>query len=199
MGSSAKPVVLCIAGSPRRNGNSDRFLDAFSAGVEDGGGTPVRLVAALAGANPCRGCNACSKTGVCIVRDGMDAVYAQVDSANALAIATPVFFATVPAVLKTLYDRFQPYWARRYILGEPVPAVRRPASLIVVGGGGDPFGMNCAVVPTRSVLGAAAFELIGVLEVDGLDGPSDALEHTTELDRARRMGMDLAREAAVRL
>ncbi len=31
------------------------------------------------------------------------------DAAEGLAIAAPVYFATVPAVLKTLYDRCQPY------------------------------------------------------------------------------------------
>ena len=49
---------------------------------------------------------------------------------TAIVIATPVFFATVPAVLKILYDRCQPYWARRYVLGEPPPDVRRPGALL---------------------------------------------------------------------
>ncbi len=198
MDAAKKSVVLCIAGSPRRNGNSDRFLDAFSAGVEEAGGTPVRLIAASAGVSPCRGCNLCSEAGHCVVSDGMDEVYALIDSADALAIATPVFFATVPAVLKTLYDRFQPYWARRYVLGEPAPEVRRPAALIVVGGGGDPFGRGCAITPTRSVLGPAGFELTELLEVDGLDTPTDAEKHPAELASARQMGFTLAREAAAR-
>jgi multimeric flavodoxin WrbA len=128
----------------------------------------------------------------------MDEVYAAIDSAHAIAISTPVFFATVPAVLKTLYDRFQPYWARRYVLGEPAPQVRRPAALIVVGGGGDPYGMGCAITPTRSVLGPAGFELLEVLEIEGLDGPSAAATHPAELERARALGTALAEKTVAR-
>jgi multimeric flavodoxin WrbA len=130
------PRVLCIAGSARRNGNSDRLLDALARGVTAAGGVAVKLIAAQAGVAPCRGCNACSRDGRCIIRDGMDAVYAELDAADAIAVSTPVYFATVPAVLKTLYDRCQPYWARRYVLGDPAPAQKRPGAVLVVGGGG---------------------------------------------------------------
>src|SRR5512139_1321406 len=143
--------VLCIAGSPRRNGNNDRVLRAFEEGVAEAGGQVDHLIAAQSGVNPCRGCNACSKDGRCIQRDAMDDVYARIDAADAIAIATPVYFATVPAVLKVLYDRCQPYWARRYVLGETAAKVRRPGALLIARGGGDPFGAECAVNPTRSV------------------------------------------------
>ena len=46
LGDSRRPRVLCIAGSPRRGGNSDQLLDALARGVRDAGGEPVRLVAA---------------------------------------------------------------------------------------------------------------------------------------------------------
>ena len=97
----------------------------------------------------------------------MDDVYARIDAADAIAIATPVYFATVPAVLKVLYDRCQPYWARRYVLGEPAPAVRRPGALLIVRGGGDPFGSECAVAPTKSVLA-----VLGVRDHSSLLRPS---------------------------
>lgn len=185
------PVVLCVAGSPRRRGNSDRFLDAAVSGIESAGGVAKILIAAEADVEPCRGCNACSRSGTCVIRDGMDDIYEAVEAADAILIATPVFFATVPAVLKTVYDRFQPYWARRYVLQQPLTGSRRPAALIVVGGGGDPYGMGCAVTPTRSILGPSGFELIELLEVEGLDTPKDAAKHPVELERASAIGEQL--------
>jgi hypothetical protein len=98
-------------------------------------------------------------------------------------------------VLKALYDRFQPYWARKYVLGEMGPDRRRPAALIVVGGGGDPFGMGCAVTPTRSILGPAGFELGEVLEVEGLDRPADAVARPEALARATAAGEALVARA----
>ncbi len=192
------PVVLCVAGSPRRHGNSDQFLEAAIAGIESEGGEARTVVAATSDVTPCRGCNGCSRAGTCVVRDGMDAIYQQIDEADALLISTPVFFATVPAVLKTLYDRFQPYWARRYVLHEPLSGPRRPAALIVVGGGGDPYGMDCVVTPTRSILGPSGFELVDLLKVEGLDVPSDARTHPDELERARSIGAELVRQARQR-
>lgn len=194
---SARPNVLCIAGSPRRNGNSDRLLTRLEQGVRDGGGEPVRLVASAAGIDPCRGCNACSATGQCKLRDGMDDVYPLLDAADAIAVATPVYFASVPASLKALYDRCQPYWARRYVLGEPPRARKRPGAIVVVGGGGDPFGTTCAVTPTRSVFGLLGVSVDHVLEVVGPDAPGDIDVHEESLAEAQRIGMELVRAAAV--
>jgi multimeric flavodoxin WrbA len=189
------PRVLCIAGSPRRNGNSDRLLDALVLGVEEAGGIAIRLVARDAGVNYCRGCNACSADGVCIQRDGMDSVYRELDAADAIAIATPVFFATVPAVLKTLLDRCQPYWAKRYVLKEPAPATRRPGAILVVGGGGDPYGTQCAVNPVSSVLAVLYVKALRVLEVVGPDKAGDILSDSDALAEAHKTGRELVESA----
>lgn len=182
------PRVLCIAGSPRRHGNSDRLLDAFEMGVRAAGGACEGLVVAETPISPCRGCNACSSTGACVVRDAMDDIYRALDSADAIAIASPVYFATVPAILKTVYDRCQPYWARRYVLGEPAPERKRPGALLLVGGGGDPFGTKCAEAPTKSVLAVLGVELKYSYEFVGADSPTDISRHPEALDRATEIG-----------
>lgn len=188
--------VLCVAGSPRRHGNSEQLLDALARGVSEAGGDPVRLRAVDAGVIPCRGCNACSKTGACIIKeDGMAAVYRELDAADVIVVATPVFFATVPAVLKTLFDRCQPYWARRYVLGEPRPAHKRPGAVLVVGGGGDPFGTGCAVTATRSVFAVLSVSADEVLEVVGPDAASDITSRPEALERARAIGRELVERA----
>jgi multimeric flavodoxin WrbA len=187
-----QPVrVLCIAGSPRRHGNSEQLLDELALGVTEAGGEAIRLRAVDAGITPCRGCNACSKDGVCVVSDGMDEVYPELDAADVIVVATPVFFATVPATLKALFDRCQPYWARRYVLGAPPAAVKRPGAILVVGGGGDPFGTTCAVTATRSVFAVLGVSAEEVLEVVGPDAASDIASRPEALTRARELGREL--------
>jgi len=188
---ASSPRVLCLAGSPRRHGNSERLLDALAEGVEAAGGVAVRLAARDAGVGACLGCNACSKDGRCIQHDGMQAVFEQVDAADAIAVATPVFFATVPASLKTLLDRFQPYWVRRYLLREPRPAHKRPGAILVVGGGGDPFGTACAVNPIKSVFAVLSVSADRVVEVVGPDKPGDILTAEDALVQARETGAAL--------
>jgi multimeric flavodoxin WrbA len=121
----------------------------------------------------------------------MDAVYAELDAADAIAVATPVFFATVPAVLKTLLDRCQPYWARRYVLREPAPAHRRPGAILVVGGGGDPFGAGCAITPVKSVLNVLYVRSDMTLELLGPDKPGDIACEPQTLKQAEKIGSDL--------
>lgn len=193
-GAESPPLVLCVAGSPRRQGNSDRLLSECAEGAREAGGRTATLVVAEAGIAPCRGCNACSSTGECVVRDGMREVYPLLDAAAAVVVSTPVYFATVPAVLKALYDRCQPYWARRYVLGEPPPP-RRPGGLLVVGGGGDPYGHRCAVTTTRSVFAVLGLDLAEEVVLEGADSPSDAGRHPDALTSARAAGRALAEDA----
>ena len=187
------PTVLLIGGSPRRRGNSEHLLDACARGVEAEGGQVVRLLVAEAGIEPCRGCNACSKTGECVLRDPMCEVYPVLDAADAIVISTPVFFATVPAVLKALYDRCQPYWARRHVLHLENPP-QRPGALILVRGGGDPFGGEAAITPTRSVFGVLGVDCLDVLDVEGPDDRDDVLQMSAPLERAEQIGRTMVRE-----
>jgi NAD(P)H-dependent FMN reductase len=193
------PHVLGIAGSPRRNGNSDRLLAAALEGARGAGAHTETLVAATAGMNPCRGCNACSKDGVCIERDGGDELYRRIDSADAIIIASPVFFATVPAVLKIVYDRMQPYWARTHVLKQQRPP-RRPGAVLLVRAGGDPFGFDAAEATTRSVLAVLGIDVLGEVRITGVDVPTDLkATHPAEYEAARQLGKRVAEEAAERL
>jgi multimeric flavodoxin WrbA len=187
------PRVLAIAGSPRRGGNSDVLLDACAAGVRAAGGDVDLLVVARAGIGACTGCNTCSRDGHCTVRDGMQDVYPRIDVADAIVVATPVYFATVPSTLKALYDRCQPYWARRYVLHQPVVR-RRPAGLLVAGGGGDPYGDECAVTTTRSVFAVLGLDLIATVRVEA-DARGEVLAQNAAIAEAREAGATLVREA----
>jgi multimeric flavodoxin WrbA len=197
MSAPRAPRLLGIAGSPRRGGNSDRLLAACFEGALSAGATVDHLVVATAGISPCTGCNACSKDGRCIVKDGMQAVYPRLDAADAIVVASPVFFATVPAVLKALYDRCQPYWARRYVLHQPIVR-RRPGALLVVGGGGDPFGDACAITTTRSVFAVLGLDYAGELTARA-DRAGEVAAQPDELERARALGAAIAADAAGRI
>ncbi len=195
--SARAPRILGIAGSPRRHGNSDRLLEECLQAARAAGAETDLLVVSAAGVTPCRGCNKCSVDGHCFVRDGMQDVYPRLDAADAIVVASPVYFATVPAVLKALYDRCQPYWARRYVLGQPIER-RRPGALLLVGGGGDPYGHECAATTTRSVFAVLGLDYTAELAIRA-DSPTESGCQPEALRRARDIGEGLAREAAKRL
>ena len=103
---------------------------------------------------PCVGCNRCADGGGCFMHDDMDDVLDVLAGAIELYVVSPVYFAGPPAQLKALFDRMQPLFftdARR--------ASKRPAHLLVVGGGGDPHGFAPLETITRSALAVAGFRL----------------------------------------
>ena len=125
----------------------------------------------------------------------MSEVNEALDTADGIIVASPVYFATVPAVLKALYDRCQPYWARRYVLGEKPVGPKRPGALLVVRGGGDVLGHEAAVLTTRSVFAVLNFSYDHEVAVPGPDASNDICEYPEALARAREVGATVAREA----
>lgn len=196
--SRVRPVVLGIKGSPRRRGNTDRLLDAALEAAEAAGAETRVLVASTAGVLPCFGCNACARTGECAQRDEGTALYAALDSADVIIVASPVYFAGVPSVLKTVIDRLQPYWARRFVLGAPRPP-RRVGGILMARAGGDPYGFAPAEASIRSGLAILGVDVSAVLRAEGIDGRDDLDDNPEPLRRAAELGTAVAEEAFRRL
>ncbi len=95
----------------------------------------------------------------------------------------PVYFAGPSAQLKALYDRMQPYWAQRYLLGM-APKTKRPVQLFVVGGGGDVHGYDPLSGSTKSAMAVAGFNLEKVNNFIGFKDPRDMPKMPTEEEAA---------------
>ena len=108
--------VLGIMGSPRIKGNTDLLLDEALKGAESRGAETEKIIADKLKIGPCREIYACLKDGNCAIRDDMDNLYLKILAADAVIIASPIFFYTVSAQLMPLISRCQALWARKYIL-----------------------------------------------------------------------------------
>ena len=106
--------VLGIYGSPREGGNSELLLDAALEAAQAEGAEVERLyVRELGDLQGCTECGACDDTGECIIEDDMVGVYPRLERAEAIVLATPIFFYSLPAQAKALVDRAQALWNRR--------------------------------------------------------------------------------------
>ena len=111
----------------------------------------------------CTGCGRCRLDGTCFMVDDMERVHLALDASSELVVVSPVYFAGPPSQYKALLDRLQPcYW-------HPWKETARPATLVVVGEGGDPHGYEPLVVCTRSALALAGFKLQRTIECIGVD------------------------------
>lgn len=97
--------VLILSGSPRKNGNSDVLCDQFSKGAREAGHEVEKVRVAEKRIGYCIGCGACQETGKCVQKDDMAAILAAMVEADTIVLATPVYFYTMCAQLKTLIDR----------------------------------------------------------------------------------------------
>jgi multimeric flavodoxin WrbA len=109
-------TVLGISGSPHRHGNTETLLDRFLEGTQNAGATFEKVVLRDLHYSPCRGCNACHKTGDCIVQDDAIALYDTIMGVDCIAVASPIYTMGITAELKGLIDRGQYLWARKFIL-----------------------------------------------------------------------------------
>jgi multimeric flavodoxin WrbA len=108
--------VLGISGSPHRHGNTETLLDSFLDGTKTAGASVEKVVLIDLDYSPCRGCNACHKTGECIVKDDAITLFDKILQADAIAVASPIYSMGITAELKGLIDRGQYLWARKFIL-----------------------------------------------------------------------------------
>lgn len=105
--------IVGIYGSPRKRGNTDKLLDMVLKGVHSNGGDINRVYARDLKISGCRGCDACAKTGICVVKDDMQEIYPLLENAKVVILASPIFFYGVTSQIKSLIDRGQAMWARK--------------------------------------------------------------------------------------
>ena len=131
--------ALGLQGSPRRKGNSETLLAMFMEALARQGALTHTLPVCKLKLQPCIELTACEKDGFCPLKDEMDTqVYPLLRRADIVVAASPVFFYNVSAQLKSLIDRCQAFWARKYRLKlkDPLGSIRRGFLLAVGASGG---------------------------------------------------------------
>ena len=103
--------VLILSGSPRKGGNSDLLCDEFMRGAADGGNQVEKIRVAEKNVGYCSGCYYCQKSkGVCAKKDDMAEILQKMIDADVIVLASPVYFYSIDAQLKTVIDRTVARW-----------------------------------------------------------------------------------------
>ena len=97
--------VLILSSSPRKGGNSDTLCDQFMKGAAEAKHHVERVFLAEKKINYCSGCCTCQESGKCKQKDDMAGILASMIAADVIVMATPVYFYTMCAQMKTLIDR----------------------------------------------------------------------------------------------
>lgn len=105
-----KKKVLILSGSPRKGGNSDILCDQFARGAAQAGHEVEKIRVAEKNIGYCRACYACKESGVCVIRDDMAGILQKMIDADVIVLASPVYFYSIDAQLKTVIDRSVARW-----------------------------------------------------------------------------------------
>ena len=193
MSSQATPIrVLGIAGSPRRQGNTETLLDRFLAGVESAGAQVEKVVLARLKIGGCMACDGCWEDGRCIVQDDFQSVYEKLIAADVIALAAPMFFWNVPAQVKALIDRTQCQWARKFVLKAPLAATpaghaRRRGVFICVGGS-PKLHFDGVIRTVKAFFAVHEAGYWGALLYGHVDAKGEICKHPTALQEAFALG-----------
>jgi len=124
--------ILGINGSPRKGGNTDILLDNALKGAQNKGSKVEKIVLNDLKFSPCQECNNMPNDRYCIIEDDMQTVYRKAKEADAIILASPIFFGSLSAQTKMMIDRFQCVWREKYILRKQVFRKRRIGAFISV-------------------------------------------------------------------
>ncbi|MDR1299048.1 MAG: flavodoxin family protein, partial [Oscillospiraceae bacterium] len=96
--------IVLLRGSPRAGGNTDALADAFLVGAKGKHVTQFRAADFKVGG--CKGCGYCFEHDhVCVQHDDMARILDALRGADAIALASPVYFFGMTAQLKLAVDR----------------------------------------------------------------------------------------------
>ncbi len=103
--------ILILSGSPRAKGNSDVLCDEFMRGAREVGHNVEKIRVHGKKIAYCHACYYCrDHQGECVIKDDMAEILQKILNADVIVMASPVYFYSVDAQMKTLIDRTVARW-----------------------------------------------------------------------------------------
>ena len=181
--------VLVLLGSPRKKGNSFELAQGISAGVREAGGEVETVYLNGLKISPCQACNACHKEdrSGCAVDDDMQTLYPKISEADALVLASPVYWFTVSAQIKLFMDRWYAFGAEDY-----QALTGKKAAVAMSFGDADPFVSGCvnALRTFQDAFSYVGIELAGMV-YGSADEPGEIKSNQELMGKAFQLGRTL--------
>lgn len=186
--------VVGICGSPRVDGNTNLLLTKALEAAGDQGAMVTRFDLNRLDFIPCQECGGCDETGRCIYHDDMEGIYDAIALANGVILATPIFFSTVTAQTKMMIDRFQSWWAAKYLLKDSrAESEVRFGSFICVGGIDTEKYCENALSVAKVWFVNIDVQFYQSLMYHGYDDAGAILRNTDSLKDANNLGEELVK------
>jgi multimeric flavodoxin WrbA len=94
-----------VVGSPRKNGNSEILTRHALKAIEEKGLDTELISLAGLDIRPCDACNFCQDEQRCHIDDDLFPLYVKMKEAEAVILASPVYYGSATALLKAFMER----------------------------------------------------------------------------------------------
>lgn len=107
--------AIIFTGSPRKNGNTMQMAQWMEDALKEKGALALRFDTAFLKISGCKVCQGCYSTGrACTIDDDFNRIAEEIETADVLVFAAPVYWYTFPTQIKSLFDRlFAMYKGKR--------------------------------------------------------------------------------------
>ena len=191
-------TVLGVAGSPRKNGNSDVLLRQVLKGVSREniacGSIQLREIQFQG----CIGCEKCRKDKICTgLKDGMSLIYSQIITSKGLVLVSPTHNYNITSWMKAFIDRLYCFYnfenTRPRTWSSQLADQDRKAVLVAVCEQENKKDMGFTLDAMRVPIEALGYQVIGELPIFRIFDKGKVKEDTESMDMAFKLGRKLAR------
>ena len=184
-------LVLCIQGSPRKDGNTSILISSFAEKAKSLD-AEVEIIEVSKKIAPCIECNTCEEKGFCPIDDEMQDIYTLFFKSDLVILGTPMFFYAPPAQLKAIIDRSQALWARRYVFRLSDPGrLWRKGFMIALGATKGKNLFEGANLTAKYFFDAIGAEYLGYLGYRKIEKKGDIEKHPKAMDEVRSKAEEL--------
>lgn len=176
--------IGAFMGSPHKSGNTALLLNKFLKGISDNHKVTIaNIFLQEYKISPCMACNYCKREGECIQKDDMVNLYDVFKQSDILVFATPIYWWSMSAQLKTFIDR-------TYALKEKDRQGKKAYLLMTYGGAMPNSGPELTEKMFKDIFDYVGIELLGVYGVC-TDENVPVKDNTLALEEIYKIGKEL--------
>lgn len=186
--------ALCLYGSPKKGGNTDILLDELCEGIEEGGGKIEKVYLRRLLIYPCDSCSLCYKEGKCHIRDDMDFLHAKFFESDLICLGAPVYFLSLPSIVKTMIERCEIYWVKKNFFRESLKNKKGKGILILLSGSKDKNASYCSEKIARTFFNTIDYEFASSWVFSGIDEKKKGVKEDKKLKELKEWAREYTKK-----
>ena len=182
--------IVAILGSPRKDGNTTILAREVLKAAKDAGAETVEYVLNELDFRGCQACDRCkTEREDCGQTDDLTPVLKAVEEADAVVLASPIYFSDVSGQLKLFVDR-----TYSFLKPDFTGRLRRGRKAVFIFAQGDSDRQAYKDVYTRYEhwLKVYGFDETHLILISGVHDPGEITKRPAVLEEARALGRELA-------